>query len=118
MFKRFALPYLEQEAAYNNGRVVYHWDGVTAMTHTDDLISSKGLYVMAFVPGAGNGDHADFLDLYAKVQKGGKAVAVGGSPDAVKHMHKYLKPNKTMYHTYAGSVGEAQELLDWFEKNT
>ena len=118
MFRRFALPYLEREAEYNNGRVSYHWDGVTALTHTDDLIASKGLYVMAFVPGTGNGDHQDFLDLYAKVQKGGKAVSVGGSPDAVKYMHKYLKPDKTIYHTYAGSVKEAEELLDWFRKNT
>jgi len=118
MFRRFALPYLEREAAYNDGRVFYHWDGVTALTHTDDLIASKGLYVMAFVPGAGNGDHSDYLDLYEKIQKGGKAVSVWGNIEEVKYMHKYLQPDKTVYSTYAGSVQEAEELLDWFKKNT
>ena len=118
MFRRFALPYLEREAACNNGRVSYHWDGVTALTHTDDLIASKGLYVMAFVPGTGNGDHVDYLELYAKVQEGKKAVSVGGSPDAVKFMHRQLKPDKTIYSTYANSVKEAEELLCWFKNNT
>jgi hypothetical protein len=118
MFRRFALPYLEREAECNNGRILYHWDGVTALTHTDDLIASKGLYVMEFVPGAAGGEHKDYLDLYAKVQKGGKAVSVWGSPGDVKYMHKYLQPDKTIYTTYAGSIQEAEELLEWFEKNT
>jgi len=118
MFRRFALPYLEREAAYNNGRVSYHWDGVTALTHTNDLICSKGLYAMAFVPGAGNGSHIDYLDLYAKVQKGGKAVSVWGSMDECKYMHKYLQPDKTMYSTHAATIQEAEELLEWFKKNT
>ncbi|MCL2158575.1 MAG: hypothetical protein FWH48_04130 [Oscillospiraceae bacterium] len=118
MFRRFALPYLEREAEYNNGRTLYHWDGVNALTHTDDLIASKGLYALSFVPGTGNGEHTDFLDLYAKIQKGGKAVCVNGNQDQIKYMHKYLKPNKTIYHTSASSVQEAEELLDWFKKNT
>lgn len=118
MFRRFALPYLEREARCNNGRILYHWDGVTALTHTDDLIASKGLYVLEFVPGTGNGDHKDYLDLYAKVQKGGKAVSVWGSPEDVKYMHKFLKPDKTIYSTYAGSVEEADGLLEWFTRNT
>ena len=118
MFRRFALPYLEREAEYNNGRIIYHWDGVTALTHTDDLIASKGLYVLEFVPGTGNGTHSDFLDLYAKVQKGGKAVSVWGNIDEIKYMHKYLRPDKTMYRTHAGTIREAEELLEWFKKNT
>ncbi|MCL2815136.1 MAG: hypothetical protein FWD23_11105 [Oscillospiraceae bacterium] len=118
MFRRFALPYLEREAAYSNGRVSYHWDGVGALTHTDDLIASKGLYILDFLPGEGNGQYRDFLDLYDKIQKRGKAVAVGGSPDEMKYLHKYLKPDKTVYNTYANTVQEAEELLEWFKKNT
>ena len=118
MFRRFALPYLEQEAEYNKGRVSYHWDGVGALTHTDDLIASKGLYRLDFLPGEGNGQYRDFLDLYDKIQKGGKAVSVGGSPDEVKYLHKYLRPEKTVYHTYTRTAEEAEELLEWFWKNT
>ena len=118
MFRRFVLPYLEREAAYFNGRVFYHWDGVNALTHTDDLIGAKGLYVMAFVPGEGNGSHTDYLELYEKVQKGGKAVSVWGDADEAKFMHRYLKPEKTVYDVRARSLREGYELLEWFERNT
>jgi len=118
MFRRFVLPYLEREAAYFNGRTFYHWDGVNALTHTDDLIASKGLYVMAFVPGTGNGEHTDYLDLYQKVQKGGKAVSVWGTADEAKYMHRYLKPEKTVYDVRVGSLEEGYEVLEWFERNT
>jgi len=118
MFRRFALPYIEREAEYFRGRTVYHWDGVTALTHTDDLIGTKGLYVISFVPGEGNGPHTDYLELYQKIQKGGKAVAVWGNSDEAKFMHKYLKPEKTVYDVHVRSVLEANEVLEWFKNNT
>lgn len=117
MFRRWALPVLEEEAKAV-GRVTYHWDGVTALVHTDDIIASKGLYCIAFVPGAGNGTHADFVELYQKIQAGGKAVAVYGPPDMMKSMHRQLDPRLTVYHTSAESRQEADELLQWFVKNT
>ena len=118
MFKKFVLPYLEREAAYFNNRVFYHWDGVTALTHTEDLIASKNLFALSFVPGAGNGTHVDYLDLYEKIQEKGKAVAVGGNADEVKYMHKRLKPEKTTYSVRAESEKEGYELLKWFKNNT
>jgi hypothetical protein len=118
MFRRFVLPYLEREADYFGGRVFYHWDGLTALTHTEDLINSKGLYAMAFVPGAGHGPHADYCELYKKIQKGGKAVAVNGTIDEVKYMHSQLMPDKTVYDVYAGSEKEAEDILKWFKRNT
>jgi 5-methyltetrahydrofolate--homocysteine methyltransferase len=118
MFRRFVLPYLEREAEYFNKRVFYHWDGVNALTHTDDLIASKGLYLMAFVPGAGRGGHPDYLELYEKIQKRGKAVSVWGNADEAKFMHKRLKPEKTVYDVHVGSEREGVELLKWFKDNT
>jgi len=119
MFRRFALPYLEREAEYNQGRVFYHWDGVTALTHTDDLLASKGLYCLSFVPGAGNGDHPDYLDLYEKCQAAGKAIYVWGNPDQCKLMHRRLKPDMTVYDVHGvQSVAEGEELLEWFRRNT
>ena len=117
-FRRFILPYLEREAAYFNGRTFYHWDGVTALTHTNDLIGSKGLYVIAFVPGEGNGPHTEYVELYEKIQKGGKAVSVWGDADEAKYMHKYLKPEKTVYDIHVNSEPEGYEVLEWFKKNT
>ena len=118
MFRRFVLPYLEREAEYFGRRTFYHWDGLTALTHTDDIVNSKGLYAVAFVPGAGHGVHADYCDLYEYIQKGGKAVAVGGTVDEVKYMHSRLKPAKTVYDVYASSEKEAEDILKWFKANT
>ena len=118
MFDRFALPCLEREAEMFNGRIFYHWDGSGALNHTDSLIASKNIYVLGYVPGAGSGGHKQYLDVYEKVQKGGKAIWVGGSPEDVKYFHKRLKPNLTVYDVWAGTVDEAEEILEWFVKNT
>ena len=118
MFRRFVLPYLELEAGYFNNRVVYHWDGPGALTHTEDLLNSKNIYLLSYVPGSGRGSHTDYLDLYQTVQSRGKAVAVWGSPEELKIMHKYLKPDKTVYSTSVKTRGEAEQLLEWFVKNT
>jgi len=118
MFRRFILPYLEREAEYFRRRVYYHWDGLTALTHTNDIVNSKGLYVVAFVPGAGHGPHIDYYELYQKIQRGGKAVAVGGTVDEVKFLHKRLKPELTTYDVYVKTEKEAEDILKWFKANT
>ena len=117
MFQRTALPCLEQEADFFDGRVFYHWDGPGALKHTDALIASK-LHVFGYVPGAGNGGHRDYLDIYQKLQNAGKAVWVGGDAEDVKFLHKHLKPHLTIYDTYLDTKEEAEELLEWFVKNT
>jgi len=118
MFRRFVLPYLEREAEYFGNRVLYHWDGPGALTHTDDLLASKNLYLLGYVPGDGRGSHVNYIELYQKVQSRGKAVAVWGTPDEIKHMHKCLRPDKTIYDTSVKTCGEAEALLEWFVKNT
>lgn len=117
MFRRWVLPALEEEAEIVK-HAVYHWDGPDALVHTEDLLASKGLHAMSYVPGTGHGGHIDHLDLLKRVQAGGKAVQAGGSPDQIKIMHKELEPEKVYYTTHTGSQAEAEELLDWFVKNT
>jgi len=117
MFNRWVLPALEEEAEIVK-HACYHWDGPGALVHFDALVASKGLHTLSYVPGEGNGDPVNHLDLYKRIQDGGKAVAVWGSPDEIKFMHKTLKPNKTMYITGTKTRGEAEALLKWFVKNT
>ena len=117
MFRRFVLPYLEREAEYF-GRVYYHWDGVGALTHTDALIESKNLYALGFAPGYGKGKISDYLELHQKVQKGGKAVTFRCDVEETKFLHKNLEPNKALYDTWVENEQEAEELLEWFVKNT
>jgi hypothetical protein len=117
MFRRWILPALEEEAEVV-GNAVYHWDGPGALVHTEDLIASPGLHTLSYVPGDGRGTHSDYLDLYRHVQAGGKAVAVWGGPDEIRAIHKQLRPDKTMYSTWTASRAEAEELLEWFVRNT
>lgn len=117
MFRRWALPALEEEAEIVR-HALYHWDGPGALVHKDALVSSKGLHTLSYVPGAGKGSHIDYLELYQEIQSAGKAVAVGGSPDEIKFMHRKLKPEKTMYSTRVKTRKEAEELLHWFVRNT
>ena len=117
MFRRWVLPALEEEAEIV-GHAFYHWDGPDAVKHLPDLCASKGLHTLAYVPGDGRGRFPDYIDLFNRVQSGGKAVAVYGTPDELKVMHKELRPEKTMYGTTAASVDEADEVLGWFVTNT
>lgn len=117
MFRRWVLPALEEEAAIVK-HVVYHWDGPGALVHTADLVASRGLHTLSYVPGAGRGSHIQHLELLKRVQAGGKAVQVSGTPDEIKAMHRELKPNKVCYFTHVESPDEAERLLEWFVKHT
>jgi len=117
MFRRWVLPALEEEAEIV-GHAYYHWDGPDAVRHLDSLLSIKGLHTLSYVPGAGRGGHIEYLELFKRVQAGGKAMHFSGSPDEVKAAHRELRPEKTMYSTWCASQAEAEALLEWFVRNT
>jgi hypothetical protein len=117
MFRRWVLPALEEEAECVN-HCVYHWDGPGALVHEPDLVASRGLYTLSYVPGDGHGTHANFIELFQRVQKGGKAVHVWGSPDEVKYVHRHVRPEKVFYNVGVANEREADELLAWFVRNT
>jgi len=117
MFERWVLPALEAEAAVAR-HVVHHWDGPGALVHTDALVACDGLQTLSYVPGAGRGDHIDYLDMFRKLQDRGKSLQLWGSPDQVKEMHRALRPERSMYCTWASSPSEADALLEWFVRNT
>ena len=117
MFRRWVLLALEEEAEIVR-HAVYHWDGPGALVHTDDLMHSRGLHTLSYVPGAGRGTHLDYVDLLQQVQEGGKSVQVWGTPEEVKQLHRVLRPEKVMYSTSTQSQAEAEELLEWFVEHT
>ena len=121
-FNRWVVPALEEESEIVR-HAVYHWDGVDALRHFDAVMDCKGLQVISFVPGAGagpreTGSHIEFLEIFKKMQKRGKAVAVGGTPDEIKIMHRELDPAKTIYGTSVETQDDADQFLEWMEKNT
>ena len=70
------------------------------------------------MPGAGRGGHSSYVELFKRVQAGGKAVQVWGGIDEIKTMHRELRPDKVFYCTSAPTPRQAEDLLDWFVKNT
>jgi len=44
--------------------------------HMNDLVASRGLHTLSFVPGDGHGDPVDYIDLYKRIQAGGKSLHV------------------------------------------
>jgi hypothetical protein len=108
---------LEEEAEIVR-HALYHWDGPGALVHTADLLASRGLFSMAYVPGAGRGQHIGYVELFKRVQAGGKAVQVHGTPEQIKYMHRELRPEKAHYHTRCEGEEEAEALLAWFVRNT
>ena len=117
MFRRWVQPALAEEASIVK-RVIYHWDGPGAQVHLDALCDTPGIHTLSYVPGAGGGPFRDYLDLFRRVQARGRGVLVWGKPDEIKYMHRYLKPNKTVYNTGTLTVAEGEELLEWFRRNT
>jgi 5-methyltetrahydrofolate--homocysteine methyltransferase len=117
MFKRWVLPALEEEAQLVK-HCVYHWDGPSALVHADVLIKSRGLHTLSYVPGDGNGTHLDYIPLLKRLQEGGKAVHVWGTPEEMKLLHSELQPERVMYVTSTSSQDEADALVEWFVKHT
>ncbi len=117
MFRRWVLPALEEEAELVR-HVVYHWDGPGALVHMKDLLASRGLHTLSFVPGDGHGDPVDHLELLRKLQAGGKSIHVWGTPEQCQVMHRQLRPEKVFYCTETKTQAEAEGLLEWFRKHT
>lgn len=120
MFHRWVLPALEEEAAIAK-HTFWHWDGPGALKHGNDILSSRGLHTMGYVPTVGPGGrikHIECLDMLKAWQEAGKAVQAVGTPDEVKAMHKELKPERVMYCTNTATQAEAEDLLKWFVRNT
>jgi hypothetical protein len=84
----------------------------------DLLIHSRGLHTLSFVPGDGNGTHIDYLPLLKRIQAGGKAVHVWGTPDEMKALHRELQPERVMYVTSTATQAEADALVAWFVEHT
>jgi len=116
-FRRWVLPALEEETSFLDHSVM-HYDGPGALVHLDDVLALPKLDIIQWVPGAGAAPLPEWMDLYRRIQRAGKAVVLWGSADEIKHFHRELRPDLVLYNTYAGSEQEAEDLLAWLERHT
>ena len=124
MYKEFFLPELEAEANYLD-HCVYHLDGPNTICHLDNLLAIKKIDAIQWVPGAaleqpGKPKFIPWLPLLKRIQNAGKACWLDCSADEAKLLAKELRPERTFYNIYGGvnTQKEAEDLLEWFRKNT
>ena len=117
MTRRFVVPALEYEASCLKHNV-YHYDGVGALSHLDDILGIKEIDVIQWVPGAGQPKSIKWIDLLKKMQKSGKGLWIEGwSPQEIKSHFKELDPKGIMFSTHVDSPEEGRELLEYVKRN-
>jgi 5-methyltetrahydrofolate--homocysteine methyltransferase len=118
MFRRFALPYIEEEANFLD-HCIFHVDGPGVLRHLDDLLSIKKIDAIQWVPGEGNKLHIYWIDLFKRIKEAGKRVIIyPQSVDEVKVFHKELGPENVVYQLDLRSLEEGKRLVEWLIQNT
>ena len=111
---------IEEEAAFVD-HSIFHLDGVGAFRFLDDLLAIRDLDMIQLTPGAGEAPNHTFVELFKKILAAGKGIQVSGAgltPDRVKQLHRELGPKGPMYMPQCRTREEAEELLEWLERNT
>lgn len=116
-FRRWAMPALEEEAAFL-GHCVYHLDGPECLVHVPDLCSIKGLDCIQWVQGARNKPFIEWMDLLKDIQSRGVAVWVPCTPEEIPIYHRELKPNLVFYECWAPTRKVGEQTLEWLKAHT
>ena len=116
MFRRFILPALEEETAYQD-HSIYHLDGPGALRHLDDLLALPKLDAIQWAPARAK-TAARMAGCAAQNSGGGKGVFVGCDPGELEFFHRALGPARVFYECRAKSEAEARQALKWLVKNT
>jgi 5-methyltetrahydrofolate--homocysteine methyltransferase len=117
MTRRFVIPSLEYEASCLE-HCIYHYDGVGALSHIDEILGLEQIDVIQWVPGAGQPRTIEWMDLLKKIQKKGKGLWLcDWTAQEIKGRFKELDPRMVMYDTWVDSREEGEELLDYVKRN-
>ena len=116
MTRRFVIPALEYEASCLK-HCIYHYDGIGALSHLDDILAIKEIDAIQWVPGEGKPKTIEWMDLYKKIQKSGKCLWLDWSAQEIKDHFKELKPEGILFDVRVNSREEGEELIDFVNKN-
>ena len=118
MGEQFIYPYVQAECAKHTN-CIYHFDGVPALPHMDNILKIPEIDVIQWLPGAGQPNSSNWMDLLKKIQAAGKGLYINDwSPAEIKAHYKELSPVKVCFVTTARSEDEAEDLLEFMTKNT
>jgi len=116
-FRRWALPALEEEAAYL-GHCVYHLDGPECIVHLEDLCAIPGVDCIQWVPSPGGKPFIEWMDLFHRIQQLGVAVVIYCDTESIRYFHRELQPELLFYQCTAPNQAEGKRTLDWLAKHS
>jgi len=116
-FRELVVPDLVEEAEHLD-HCIYHWDGPTALCHTDDLLAIEAIDCIQWVPGSGNPPLVEWLDLLEEIQKRGKSVMCYGTLADVPRFQERLDPSRLFYQVSAPNRDELERTLEWIGENS
>ena len=82
MFDRFVLPELAAVCDFLDD-AFYHLDGPGALPHLDHMLEIDSLKGIQWIPGAGNPEAAEWLDVLRRIRAAGKLCQIYSSPEGV-----------------------------------
>jgi hypothetical protein len=102
MYRDVFLPRMIDECRFYD-RSIYHLDGPGALRHLDTLLEIKELNAIQWVPGAGSEGFTRWLDVYKRIQAGGKGMQINGMTlSELPLMFEHLKPEGVFLSGVAG----------------
>jgi len=90
----------------------YHLDGPGALQHLPRLLSMPRIHSIQWTPGSGAESGLAWLELFRRIQEGGKGVVAFLAYDEVEVAVRELRPEGLFIITSAPSPDAADALLD------
>jgi len=117
MFREFFLEGLAEECRHLD-ETIYHLDGPGAIRHVDALLEIKELNAIQWVPGAGNDGHVKWMELYKKIQAGGKGLQImSAMPEDLPLLMENLSPNGLWITVHGvNNADEAENVMKIIDK--
>ncbi len=111
MFERFVLPDLTECCNFLDDGF-YHLDGKGAIPHLDMLCSIENLKGIQWIPGDGQPEPQEWLDLLKRIRDAGKFCQVFVPAEGALKIIKELGGQGFIFHVwYGGNKNEAEDLF-------
>ena len=115
--REFVIPAIEEEAQFLDC-CIYHYDGKGALGHLDDILAIDRIHAVQWVPGAGQPRTIEWMDLLHKIQKASKSLWIyDWTVQEIKEHYRELDPSKVLFSLSVSSQDEAEDLIEFLEKN-
>lgn len=108
MFEETFLPGLVRECDHMD-RNIYHLDGPQALRYLDTLMAIPNLHAIQWVPGAGQDNWRNWVDVYQRIQAAGKAIQFPGvHVNELNDVFEIIRP-EGVWLTGIGGISNSEE---------